>query len=74
MIYLVADFMNMFGPDLLLLILFFLTVAFPIWTLVDCIFYESDKIAWLLLILFIPWIGPTIYYFTRRSRRVHPKA
>jgi hypothetical protein len=65
---------NFGGPDLILLLLFFLTVALPIWMLIDCIIYESNKAPWILLILFIPWLGPAIYYFARRSPRVHRKA
>ena len=51
-----------------------LAAIFWIWILVDCITKEpsegNDKIAWLLLILFVPLIGGLIYYFVRRPERI----
>jgi len=45
-----------------------------LWVLVDCITKEpsegNDKIAWLLLIIFVPLIGALLYYFIRRPERI----
>lgn len=47
---------------------------FWIWVLVDCLAKEpsegNDKIAWTMLILFVPLIGAALYYFIRRPERV----
>jgi hypothetical protein len=47
---------------------------FWIWVLVDCITKESsegnDKVAWVLIILFVPLIGALLYYFVRRPERI----
>ena len=51
-----------------------LAFIFWIWVLVDCITKEpsegNDKIAWTMLIIFVPWIGAILYYFVRRPERV----
>lgn len=45
-----------------------------VWILVDCITKEpsegNDKIAWLLLIIFVPLLGALLYYFVRRPERI----
>ena len=67
-----ATFFDLVGPDIVVLLLVFMTIAFPIWMLIDCIKHESDKVAWIVLILFVPWLGSILYYFMRRSRRRKP--
>lgn len=51
-----------------------LTTIFWIWTLVDCLTKEpsegSDKVAWTIAIIFLPWLGAALYYFVRRPERV----
>ncbi len=54
--------------------LMILAVIFWLWVLIDCITKESsegnDKLAWTILIIFVPWIGAILYYFVRRPERV----
>jgi ABC-type multidrug transport system fused ATPase/permease subunit len=50
----------------------FLT-AFWIWMLVDCAVNEpssTEKIVWVLVILFAHGIGALIYFFARRPTRI----
>jgi hypothetical protein len=68
------------GPELLILaftcLTFFILVPgtiFWIWMLVDCVRNEpsegNDKIVWMLIIVFLHFIGGLIYYFVRRPER-----
>jgi Phospholipase_D-nuclease N-terminal len=47
---------------------------FWIWMLIDCLTKEPDegnsKLAWALTILFLHFIGASIYYFVRRPERL----
>lgn len=47
--------------------------AFWVWMLVDCALNEpsqgSDKIVWVLVVLFANFIGALIYFFVRRPQR-----
>ena len=52
-------------------------VSFWAWMLVDCWRHETtrdqNRLAWLLVILFLKLIGATVYYFARfRPRRLGP--
>ena len=51
-----------------------LATLFWIWVIIDCLTKEpsegNDKVAWVLLILMLPWIGALIYYFVRRPQRM----
>lgn len=44
-----------------------------IWMLIDCLVNEpsegNDKIIWVLVIIFVGWLGALIYLFARRPRR-----
>ncbi len=48
--------------------------VFWIWMLVDCATKEpsegNDKIVWLLVIIFLNWLGALIYYLARRPTRI----
>jgi hypothetical protein len=47
--------------------------GFWIWMIVDCVNNEppgNDKIAWLLVVIFLNGIGALVYYFTRRNARL----
>jgi len=48
--------------------------GFWIWMIVDCASNEpsegNDKIIWILVIVFVSWIGAAIYYFVRRPKRI----
>ena len=46
---------------------------FWIWMLIDCALHErngTDKIIWILIILFTHLIGALIYFFVRKQARV----
>jgi len=47
--------------------------AFWLWMLIDCLKYESsegnDKVIWVLVIIFVNWIGALVYFFVRRQPR-----
>ena len=51
-----------------------LATIFWIWVLIDCISKESsegnDKVAWTMVILFVPLLGAALYYFVRRPERI----
>jgi hypothetical protein len=48
--------------------------AFWIWMLVDCLTNQrlqgTEKIVWVLVIIFLNWIGALVYYFVGRSKRL----
>jgi uncharacterized membrane protein YhaH (DUF805 family) len=53
-------------------ILYLLALIFWIWMLVDCIqnrrLNDTEKIIWVLVILFLPTLGAIIYFFVGRKR------
>ena len=59
------------GPTEMLIILLVLSV-FWIWMLIDCLMNPrlqgTEKIVWVLVIIFLHWIGAAIYYFVGRRR------
>ncbi len=68
-----ASLFNLVGPDLLILFaIFFVTIPFVIWMVVDCALNESPennlKLVWLLVILFAP-CGSLAYFFVRKLSR-----
>lgn len=48
--------------------------GFWIWMLIDCISKEpsggNDKLIWILVLVFLGWIGALVYYFVRRPKRI----
>ena len=48
--------------------------ALWIWMLVDCLTKEpsegNDKIVWVLVIVFLNWLGALIYWIVRRPQRI----
>lgn len=75
----------MFGGGefiLMLLAIFFLlpialaVVAFWIWMLISAIqnkgLSEGEKIAWVLAIVFLHWLGALIYFFVGHPKRNTP--
>jgi len=59
---------------LTVLALFFVPVAFWIWSIVDCATKEpsegNDKLIWILIIVLTGWIGSLIYLLVRRPQRI----
>jgi len=45
-----------------------------IWMLIDCAVNEpsegNDKIVWILVIIFLNWLGSLIYFLVRRPTRI----
>jgi hypothetical protein len=52
------------------------SLAFWVWMIVDCITHETEtgnKLAWLLVILLVGFIGAPLYFFVRKlSRPIAP--
>ncbi|HEY6401508.1 MAG TPA: PLD nuclease N-terminal domain-containing protein, partial [Blastocatellia bacterium] len=50
-----------------------LSTAFWIWMLIDCITKEpgqsNDKTLWILIIIFLHFLGATLYFAIRRPKR-----
>ena len=48
--------------------------VFWIWMLIECAMKEpsegNDKIVWIIIILFMNWLGALIYLIARRPKRV----
>ena len=48
-------------------------LIFWLWMLVDCLKNQAmqgtDKIAWVLVIVFLNWLGALIYYFVVKRKR-----
>lgn len=50
------------------------TFIFWIWSIIDCAQNEpsegNDKIIWIIILLFLNFLGSLIYYFARRPERI----
>jgi hypothetical protein len=60
------------GIFLMFLILGIAATIFWIWMIIDCLQNEpsgSEKIVWLLVIIFLHLLGALIYFFVRRQAR-----
>lgn len=66
------------GLEVLLVFVFggligLLTFAFWLWMLIDCLtnlgIEGSEKVAWVLVIILLPFIGSLIYLFVGRPKR-----
>jgi hypothetical protein len=59
--------------DIIVLLVFGGLTAFWFWMFVEALTKEpsgSEKIVWILVMLFTGWIGAAIYYFMRRQKRI----
>jgi hypothetical protein len=59
------------GFEILLFI--FLPLILWIWALVDCLkseFKGSNKIVWVIVIIFFPVVGPILYFLIGRGQRL----
>ena len=49
-------------------------LIFWIWMIIDCAMNEpsdgNDKIIWIIIVVFLNWIGALIYFFARRPTRI----
>jgi hypothetical protein len=68
----IASLFNLAGPDLIILFIIGMPLAFVIWMIVDCVKYETDtgnlKLIWVLIILLLP-LGSFVYLFARKIGR-----
>jgi hypothetical protein len=39
--------------------------AFWIWMILECVRKDPDRLAWLIVLLFLPFVGPVIYFLAR---------
>ena len=74
------------GFEIILLMLMFLValplalalLAFWIWMLISAVqntgLSEGEKIAWVLVIVFLHWLGALLYYFIGHPKRNTPVA
>lgn len=48
--------------------------AFWIWMIVDCALHEpregNERLIWVIITVFVPYIGALVYYFIRRPERI----
>jgi len=62
------------GFGLIFTVLGILATIFWIWMLIDCIqngrLQSTEKIVWVLVILFLHLLGALIYYFVGREQRI----
>ncbi len=63
------------GLEFIFIFLFgILGTIFWIWMLIDCATNEpsqgNGKIIWILIIVFLHWLGALIYFLARRSKRI----
>ena len=42
-----------------------LYAGFTLWMLIECVRKDPDRYLWLCIILFVPGVGPIIYFFVR---------
>jgi len=65
-----ADWPNLFN---VLPIIFLLVSIFWIWMLIDCATNANldgtHKLIWVLIVLFLHWLGALIYFFVARRPR-----
>ena len=72
-----AAFGSLLGPDFLLVaVIGLVTTAFWLWMLVDCLtnqrLGDTEKIIWVLVLLFSHVIGATLYFFIARGKAGRP--
>lgn len=68
----ICGFMGGYEWFIILIPLLFVLIA-PIWCLVDCLkseFKGNEKILWVLLIIFIPFLGMILYLSIGRKQKV----
>lgn len=57
---------------MLLMSLFVLFFVFWIWMIVDCakrkFKNDNDKVVWILIVVFLNWLGALIYYFMVKKK------
>jgi hypothetical protein len=46
--------------------------VFNVWMILDCVTHErgSERVIWILIMLFLPYFGAVVYYVFRRAQRI----
>ena len=56
----------------LILVIIPLLFAFWLWMVIDCVqnpkLQGTEKIVWVMVIIFLNWLGALVYYFVGRSK------
>jgi uncharacterized membrane protein YczE len=69
----VFAFFNLGIQEILILLVIGLLFAFWLWMLVDCLKNQAlqgtEKIVWVLVIVFLHTLGALVYFFVGRSKR-----
>ncbi len=70
----IVGFSLFLGFPCLFFVFGILGTAFWIWMIIDCATKEpndrTDKIIWIIIIVFTHWIGALIYFVVRRPQRI----
>jgi len=56
-----------------ILLFFFIPLILWIWALIDCLkseFNGSNKIVWVIVIIFFPVVGPILYFLIGRGQKI----
>lgn len=68
-------FLFLFGGGLILtLFIILFIILLPLMALISALtsdFYGNDKIMWVLLIIFLPFLGSILYFLIGRDRRIN---
>jgi len=68
-------FLFLFGAGILLtLFIILFVILFPVLALIDVLMNEfqgNDKIMWVLIIIFLPFLGSLLYFLVGRNRRIN---
>ena len=68
-------FLFFFGAGLLLtLFIIFFVILLPLLALISVLMNEfqgNDKIMWVLIIIFLPFLGSVLYFLIGRDRRIN---
>ena len=67
-------FLFLFGAGILLtLLIIFFVILLPLLALISVLMNEfqgNDKIMWVLIIIFLPFLGSLLYFLIGRNRRI----
>lgn len=68
-------FLFLFGAGILLtLFIIFFIILLPILALISVLmndFHGNDKVMWVLIIIFLPFLGSLLYFLIGRNRRIN---
>jgi hypothetical protein len=61
------------GSQEIIVILLLFAVLLPLWALISVLsnsFNGNDKLIWVLVILFLPYLGALLYFLIGRNKRI----